>query len=69
MNDGWRKGPLPPDTWHWGGVVPVGSDPKDGFYFADFRGDHAMIINGDAGWERVEAFDVAYFNNCLCMPV
>jgi hypothetical protein len=20
---GWKKGPLPPDTYHWGGVVPI----------------------------------------------
>ena len=34
----WKEGPLPPDTWGWGGVMPFYLD--SGFFFADFRGDH-----------------------------
>lgn len=34
----WKQGPLPKDTWGWGGVVPVGQSGS-GFFFADFKGD------------------------------
>lgn len=60
----WKKGPLPPDTWHWGGVVLVGEEGY-GFYFADFRGDHILIIPGQ---KRVEASDVAWYDNNLELP-
>lgn len=71
LSSGWHKGPLPADTWNWGGVVPVGSNPRHGFYFADFRGDHALIsksVDGVSVWERIEAADIAFFNNSLPMP-
>ena len=58
----WQKGPLPPATWCWGGVVPVGVE--GGFHFADFCGDHAVTCPGG---ERVEARDVAWYDNSL-MP-
>lgn len=62
----WRKGPLPPDTWDWGGVVLVGDDPQVGFFFADFCGDHVKIIPGD---KVVTADQIAWYNNGLKVPV
>jgi hypothetical protein len=60
---GWRRGPMPPNTYHWGGVVPKGM--KGGFLFADFHGDHAVMIPGG---EKVAGADVAWFNNSLELP-
>jgi len=59
----WKKGPLPPNTWHWGGVVvhPGGS----GFRFADFHGDHVLLTDGT----RVEPHEVAFYNNALTYPI
>jgi hypothetical protein len=60
----WQKGPLPPGTYHWGGVVPVGQE-STGFYFADFCGDHVKICPGDS---VLKPDEVAWFNNCLDLP-
>lgn len=60
----WRRGPLPPNTYQWGGVVPVGADTCGGFYFADFCGDHVLINDG----ERVEPDQVAWYDNSLTLP-
>jgi hypothetical protein len=60
----WKKGPLPPNTWNWGGVVPVGEDVS-GFYFADFCGDHVKLTPGD---KVLQAHEVALFNNDLELP-
>jgi hypothetical protein len=59
----WKKGPLPKDTFNWGGVVPVGLD--SGFYFADFWGDHVIVVPTG---KRLEPHEVAYYNNCLTEP-
>ncbi len=66
----WQKGPLPPGTWNWGGVIPVGDVSRwGGFYFADFHGDHVTMNPGNKGFERVlKADDVAWFCNCLDLP-
>jgi hypothetical protein len=65
---GWQKGPLPPDTYNWGGVVPD-DHAGSGFYFADFRGDHVVIHPGDPKNEqRLEADQVRWWNNCLTLP-
>lgn len=66
-NTQWKKGPLPPGTWNWGGIVvgPRTRDPVSGFYFADFRGDHVLRLPDN---ERVEAADVLYYNNSLDLP-
>lgn len=61
----WKKGPLPPGTYHWGGVVVEGNDPKSGFHFADFKGNHVVL----ADKTRVEAHDVAFWNNSLTFPI
>jgi hypothetical protein len=62
----WKKGPLPPDTYHWGGVVPF--DLKSlGFYFADFFGDHVMVEMRD-GKRRLEPHEVAWYDNSLELP-
>lgn len=62
----WKKGPLPANTYNWGGVVPVGENIK-GFYFADFSGDFVTIIV--SGQSRVlKADEVAWYNNSLDLP-
>lgn len=58
----WKEGPLPPDTWWWGGVVL--NDMKFGFYYAEFHGDHATLENG----KRVEADEIALYDNSLIPP-
>lgn len=57
----WKKGPLPADTYYWGGVVLDGM--TSGFYFADFCGDHVRIDG-----TRHEAVEVVWYNNCLQLP-
>ncbi len=66
----WREGPLPLDTWGWGGVVPIGENSGTGFYFADFCGDHVMIPDGKDGKGdlRVEPAQVARYDNSLTLP-
>lgn len=60
----WQTGPLPPDTYNWGGVVPVG-DESTGFYFADFHGDHVKVCpDGRA----LKADEVAFYDNSLTLP-
>ena len=60
---GWKIGPLPPDTWHWGAVVLVGM--KDGFLFADFCGDHVKLVPGG---ETVRPDEIVFYNNCIELP-
>jgi hypothetical protein len=63
----WQKGPLPPDTWNWGGVVPVGE--KGGFFFADFQGDHVTIVPDSNTYGRtLQAHEVAWYDNSLTLP-
>ncbi len=69
---GWKRGPMPAGTYYWGGIVLVknlheGKTPH-GFNFANFDGDHALILGKD-GWIRVEPDEVAYYNNDLKLPV
>jgi hypothetical protein len=63
MDSNWKPGPLPPDTYGWGGVVPV-RHTGAGFYFADFCGDHVKTPDGG----NIPAAEVAYFNNSLGLP-
>ena len=64
----WKPGPLPANTWHWGGVV-LKSEPSTGFYFADFCGDHVKIQDSTFRFDRrVEAHDVALYDNGLELP-
>jgi hypothetical protein len=58
----WKKGPLPPNTIWWGGVVPTDCTDKYGFYFADFHGDWVEIIPGG---RRLEPHEVAWYDNSL----
>ncbi len=60
----WKRGPLPPDTFQWGGVVPTDHDGS-GFYFADFHGDHVCICPGD---RTLKADEVAWYDNSLELP-
>lgn len=60
----WKPGPLPPDTWYWGGVVLVGQTGT-GFYFADFCGDHVKLCPDD---KVIKAEEIAFYNNSLELP-
>ena len=62
----WQKGPLPKDTYGWGGVVKVGQDPRVGFQFADFRGDKIATLGPDG--HILQADEVAWYDNSLTMP-
>lgn len=65
----WKRGPMPPNTWGWGGVVPKGFESSTGFYFADFKGDHVETVStGRMANMRVEAADVVWYTNCLTLP-
>ena len=61
----WRRGPMPHDTWFWGGVVVRSNLVPDGFHFADFQGDHVILIPGG---ERIKAEDILWYNNLLHLP-
>lgn len=64
---GWKKGPLPPNTWFWGGVVLVGDNLSGGFYFADFCGDHVLLppVGKDDFTRYVKPEEVLWYNNGL----
>ena len=59
----WQKGPLPPDTWMWGGVTPKGT--TGGFWFADFCGDHVKTVPEG---KILKADEIEWWNNCLDLP-
>lgn len=61
---GWKKGPMPAGTWRWGGVVLKGQNGQ-GFYFADFRGDHVKLIHDG---RIVKPEEIALYNNSLAPP-
>lgn len=61
----WKPGPLPPDTWNWGGVVPHGEDLARGFLFADFCGDHAKVFPDG---RVLKPHEVKWYNNALDLP-
>ncbi len=63
----WQKGPLPPDTWQWGAVVPA-DHAGTGFFFADFCGDHVRLLDGTPGTRRLEADQVAWYDNSIGEP-
>ena len=67
QTQGWQKGPLPPGTYFWGGVVTKEHAGSTGFQFADFCGDHVKIQTF-TGWERAEADQVVWYNNSLNLP-
>lgn len=60
----WKQGPLPKDTYGWGGVVPF-DQSGDGFYFADFCGDHVKCCPGE---RKLLAHEVALYDNSLELP-
>lgn len=63
----WKKGPLPPGTYGWGGVVPDDRPMGLGFFFADFRGDVA-VMNEFGKEERIPAKNVKWYDNSLTLP-
>lgn len=60
----WKQGPLPPNTWNWGGVVLKGDKPSRGFFFADFCGTHVKLVDGMV----IQADQVAMYDNGLELP-
>ena len=66
-NAGWKAGPLPSNTYFWGGVVPVGEEAS-GFYFADFCGSTVKILTGLPGERVLTSKEVAWYNNSLELP-
>lgn len=66
---GWKRGPLPEDTYGWGGIVREDRDPEHGFEFASFVGDHVQVFRNGQLEERVEGYDIAYYNNDIQLPV
>lgn len=65
LAEGWKEGPMPPNTWGWGGIVRKGEEDYNGFFFADFQGDHVTIFPGG---DVVQADAIAAYNNCLTLP-
>ena len=67
----WKRGPLPPNTFHWGGVILVGEPlcKMAGFHFADFQGNHVMAYDGGGTWRRVEPHEVAAYDNSIELPL
>lgn len=61
----WKRGPLPKDTYGWGGITLKPHD--SGFFFADFEGDYVIIQAAD-GEKRIEAKDVCQYDNSLTLP-
>lgn len=61
----WKRGPLPKDTYGWGGVTLTKQDT--GFFFADFCGDHVKIRDGN-GERKVMAAEVCQYDNSLTLP-
>lgn len=62
----WKPGPLPKNTYMWGGVVTKGL--TSGFYFADFCGDHVKLIGCGKDNEVVKAEDVLWYDNSIELP-
>lgn len=60
----WRHGPMPPDTWNWGGVILSGQDPR-GFHFADFCGDYVRLVPDG---RIVKPEEIGYYNNSIHLP-
>lgn len=65
---GWKQGPMPKDTYGYGGVVLPGM--TSGFYFADFCGGTVKLF-GDPHPEprEISGYDVAYYNNDIELPI
>lgn len=60
----WKEGPLPPKTYHWGGVV-THEHKYWSFSFADFCGDHVKLVPSG---KRLESHEVRLYCNCLELP-
>lgn len=60
----WKQGPLPPDTYGWGAVVPF--DMRgEGFLFADFWGDHVECYPSG---RVLRADEVRLYDNSIEQP-
>ncbi len=64
----WKKGPLPPETYQWGAVVPQWAG-GDFFYFAEFLGDHCMINPGSPTAKKLAPEQVLFWDNSIVLPI
>ena len=58
----WKKGPLPPDTWNYGGIV-VDGVPEGYMMLASFSGDCALVND-----HVYTADEILWYNNNLQLP-
>ena len=65
---GWRKGPMPKNTYGWGGVVPVDFAQTGGFFFADFFGDHVKVIGLNGQERTLKPEEVEWYDNSITLP-
>lgn len=63
----WLPGPMPKGTWHWGAVKLIEQGSVNGFYFADFHGDH-VLIHQHGEQRRIEPHEIAFYDNSLTLP-
>lgn len=61
----WKPGPLPENTYGWGGVVLDGF-ARHTFMFADFCGDHVKLPCDNNRVVRAE--DVVQYDNGIWLP-
>jgi hypothetical protein len=61
----WQRGPLPEDTWGFGGVVSR-EMPPGSFDFAEFRGGYVLAI--DENLRVIPAADVVWYDNSMHAP-
>ena len=60
----WLPGPLPKDTYGWGGVTTAQTG-KWSFMFADFCGNHVKVFPSG---KVIAAGDVLLYDNSLTLP-
>lgn len=64
---GWKKGPLPKDTYGYGAIVTVEMGfTNEGMLFAYFRGDR-VFLNSDTE-TPILADEILLYNNTLELP-
>lgn len=64
---GWKKGPLPENTYGYGAIVTEGMGCEaNGMLFADFRGDR-VFVNAQVS-EPIMADKILLYNNTLALP-
>lgn len=63
----WKQGPMPKDTWYWGGVVTkeLAESNSQGFFLCGFNGDHAVLVHNN---QAVPAEEIVFYNNSIELP-